>query len=79
MANEPSQLVNVVIPVIAIAVTAVATWFVSRKNSGSTFTADVLKENGYLRERLTNSEAENKRLAKENLDLYRTILRKETE
>lgn len=81
MANDNAQLINVLVPLVAIAVTGVATWFVTRRGAGSTFTAELLKENTYIRERNKDLEAqvkefeqENRRLSRENLEMYRALM-----
>lgn len=85
MGTNTVSIVNVLVPVVAVAVTALATWVVTRRGAGTTFTAELLRENTYIRERnkdledrlhnleqeVKGLEAEVRRLLSENLEMYR--------
>ena len=77
---DSAAVLNVVVWVVATAATAVGTWFVSRRSSKSTFLAELIKENEWLRAKNKELDTANEELNKqarflgqENLGLLRRI------
>lgn len=76
---EPTpNFLNILIPVTATVAVGIATYFVSKRKASSEFSADVVRENEYLRGKNHELEKDNVELArenrvlrKENLELYR--------